>query len=169
MKGGFGRNAFSQATEQTFDRLFQYERRLTESFRFLHGVKHGDEQTKASLRLEAYGEKQRMAQAATTAPEPLTPAMDYTPIRKPARAEQAPTVELGQQLGAAYRQQDEANLAAALARADALRLKQQESRQAEKAALTPKNAPPIMPPIEKLQQEKPPELIIKRPKMGLCQ
>ena len=169
VKGGFGRNAFSQATEQTFDRTFQYERGLTESFRFLHGVKYGDEQTKASLRLEASQQKQRLAPAATAAPAPLTPVMDYTPIRKPARVEQAPTGELRQQLGAAYRQQDDANLAAALARADALRLKQEQLRQAEKAAQTPTHTPPITPPIEKSKQGKTPDLITKRPRTGLRQ
>jgi hypothetical protein len=51
--GGFERNSFSQRTEQTFDQAFTYERSLTESFRFLHCMKYGDEQAKGEMQQQA--------------------------------------------------------------------------------------------------------------------
>jgi hypothetical protein len=51
--GGFERNRFSQATEQTFDQAFSYERKLTESFRFLHCMKYGDEGAKREMQRQA--------------------------------------------------------------------------------------------------------------------
>jgi hypothetical protein len=49
VKGGFGRNNFSAAVENQFDRQFGYERPLMESFRYLHAMKHGNDQVKAEF------------------------------------------------------------------------------------------------------------------------
>jgi len=61
--GGFERNSFSQRTEQTFDQAFTYERQLTESFRFLHCMKYGDEQAKEEMQRQAAEQAQKRAQS----------------------------------------------------------------------------------------------------------
>ena len=115
--GGFERNGFSQQVEQRFDQGFGYERGLTESFRYLHGMKYGDEGLKAEL-----------SQAAT--------------VERSQRQEQARTLELSSQsrqaelqagLGQAYHQQDMRTLSQGLEQAEQIRQQLAQQRQQEEA------------------------------------
>jgi hypothetical protein len=71
VKGGFERNAFSQRVEQSFDRAFGYERSLTESFAYRHGMKYGDETLKAELSQAARLEAKPPLEAELTIADPL--------------------------------------------------------------------------------------------------
>jgi hypothetical protein len=132
--GGFERNSFSQRTEQTFDQAFHYERSLTESFRFLHCMKYGDEQAK--------GEMQRQATE-----QGLKHAQSHEPGQRVEMAEQpGQTLEnafiddLRAVLDKAYQQKDMDDLSTALATAQAERERQrveeeQKAQEARKLAL----------------------------------
>lgn len=47
---GFNRTAFSEKTEQAFDRAFDYKRSLNQSFSYFNAMKHGNVQEQAALR-----------------------------------------------------------------------------------------------------------------------
>ena len=116
--GGFERNGFSQRVEQGFDQGFGYERSLTESFRYLHGMKYGDEGLKAEL-----------SQAA---------ALERSQQREQARAlelsSQSRQAELQAGLGQAYQQSDTRTLSQALDQAEQLRQQLAQQRQQEQLA-----------------------------------
>lgn len=127
VQGGFERNGFSQRTEQAFDQGFGYARQLTESFRFLHGMKHGDAPTKAEWQRQATADAQKRAlrhELPKTASAPhlneKTPEIDFTD-------------DLRAALDQTYRQQDTQRLSQALASAQAERERQAEAK-AQKAA-----------------------------------
>lgn len=137
--GGFERNNFSQRTEQTFDQAFNYERSLTESFRFLHGMKYGDEQTK--------GELQRQAAEQAAAADRQKRAQSYEPGQR-IEMDQQPGKTLENEfaddlravLSKAYQQKDMNDLSTALATAQAEReqqrvIEEQKAEEARKVAL----------------------------------
>jgi hypothetical protein len=115
--GGFERNGFSQRVEQCFDQGFSYERSLTDSFRYLHGMKYGDEGLKAEL-----------SQAA---------ALERSQQREQARslelASQQRQAELQAGLGQAYQQQDVRTLSQGLEQAEQIRQQLAQQRQQEEA------------------------------------
>ncbi|MCK8496117.1 DUF5712 family protein [Spirosoma sp. RP8] len=115
--GGFERNGFSQRVEQCFDRGFSYERGLTESFRYLHGMKYGDGGLKAEL-----------SQAA---------ALERSQQREQARAlelaDQSRQAELQVSLGQAYQQSDARTLSQGLEQAEQIRQQLAQQRQQEQA------------------------------------
>lgn len=115
--GGFERNGFSQRVEQCFDKGFGYERGLTESFRYLHGMKYGDEGLKAEL-----------GQAA---------ALERNQQREQARSlelvSQQRQADLQAGLGQAYGQQDSRELSRALEQAEQIRQQQVLQHQQEEA------------------------------------
>lgn len=125
--GGFERNKFAQASERAFDTVTGYERSLVDSFVFKHAMKHGDETTKTAMRQaaarEQAAEKPKNAPQATNAPKIV-----LTPIVKPERQEAAKTDDLRQQLGAAYQQKDTGDLAAALAKVEQERQREEDQR-----------------------------------------
>ena len=131
--GGFERNGFSQRAEQTFDQAFSYERSLTESFRFLHGMKYGDEQAKAELQRQAAVESQKRTQQAE---QGQRVDVNQAPGKTPA-TEFADDLRVG--LGKAYQQKDVTDLGAALARVQAererQRLAQEQAEESRKQAL----------------------------------
>ena len=115
--GGFERNGFSQRVEQCFDKGFGYQRSLTESFRYLHGMKYGDE----GLKLE-------LGQAA---------ALERSQQREQARslelAAQQRQADLQSGLGQAYGQRDSRELSQALEQAEQIRQQQALARQREES------------------------------------
>ncbi|MBR8840735.1 MAG: hypothetical protein DSM106950_43900 [Stigonema ocellatum SAG 48.90 = DSM 106950] len=137
--GGFGRNSFSQRAEQTFDQAFTYERSLTESFRFLHCMKYGDEQAK--------GEMQRQAAEQAAAADRQKRAQSHEQSQRlemyqqPGKTPQNEfTDDLRASLSKAYQQKDVNDLGAALASAQAERERQrvaqeQKAEEARKQAL----------------------------------
>jgi len=132
--GGFERNNFSQRTEQTFDQAFSYERPLTESFRFLHCMKYGDEQAKGEMQRQATEQAQKRAQSHE---QGQRVEMDQQPGKTP---ENEFTDDLRATLGKAYQQKDVNDLGAALATAQAERERQrvaqeQRAEEARKQAL----------------------------------
>lgn len=157
--GGFERNSFSQRTEQTFDQAFNYERSLTESFRFLHCMKYGDEQAKGEMQRQATEQAQKRAQSHEQGQR-----VEQQPGKTP---ENEPTDDLRAVLSKAYQQKDVNELAVALATAQAERerqrvvqeqkaeevrqqaqeaakvVEQQKIAQQQKIEQTPENAPRI--------------------------
>lgn len=117
--GGFERNRFSQATEQTFDQAFSYERKLTESFRFLHCMKYGDEGAKGEMQRQATAEHQKRAQSHE--------AQMYEQPNKTPQNEFAN--DLRAVLAKAYRQKDVNELTTALASAQAERERQRVAQE----------------------------------------
>jgi hypothetical protein len=113
--GGFERNAFSQRVEQSFDQRFGYERGLTESFRYLHGMKYGDEGLKAELSQAVSLERSQQREQAQ--------ALELT--------RQQRQVELQMGLGQAYQQQDTQALSRALDQAEQLRQAQAQQERLE--------------------------------------
>lgn len=112
--GGFERNGFSQRTEQSFDRAFGYERKLSESFRFLHCMKYGDDQAKGEMQRQATeADRQKRAQQ----PELSQQVETY---QQPNRTvENGFMDDLRASLSRAYQQRDSDELSAALAKAQA--------------------------------------------------
>lgn len=164
--GGFERNGFSQRTEQSFDQAFGYARQLTESFRFLHGMKHGDEATKAEWQRQAHtaaADRQQRTQShepaqttRTHAPTPKTPEIDVTD-------------DLRAVLGQALRQRDTQQLSAALASAQAERDRQEQADE-QKAELVRKQAVEASNLAEQEKtnkEEKTQQQALKRPKINL--
>ncbi len=139
VQGGFERNGFSQRTEQAFDQSFGYARQLTESFRFLHGMKHGDAATKAEWQRQATADAQKRALSHELPKTTLTPHLtEKTP-------EIDFTDDLRAVLGQAFRQQDTQRLGQALASAQAERERQriadqQKAAEQQKAELALKQA-----------------------------
>lgn len=127
--GGFERNSFSQRTEQTFDQAFNYARSLTESFRFLHGMKYGDEQTKADMQRQAAEQVQKRSQRHE---QGQRSGVDQQPGKTP---ENESIDDLRAGLSKAYQQRDVNELNAALATAQAERERQRvaQEKQAEEA------------------------------------
>jgi Family of unknown function (DUF5712) len=129
--GGFERNQFSQRTEQTFDQTFGYDRALTESFRFLHCMKYGDEQAKGEMQREAAAqvvraEHHRHAQKLENEQMvSMYQQSDKTP-------ESEPMGDLRAGLSKAYQQKDVADLRTALTTAQGKR-KQERPVQEQKA------------------------------------
>ena len=115
--GGFERNGFSQRVEQSFDQRFSYERGLTESFRYLHGMKYGDEGLKAELSQAAALERSQQWEKAQ--------ALEL--------ASQSRQAELQVGLGQAYHQQDIHTLSQGLDQAEQLRQQLAQQRQQEQA------------------------------------
>jgi len=115
--GGFERNSFSQRVEQRFDQGFGYERRLTESFRYLHGMKYGDEGLKAELSQAAALERSQQREQAR-------------PLELASQSRQA---ELQAGLGQAYQQQDIRTLSQGLDQAEQIRQQLAQQRQQEQA------------------------------------
>jgi aminopeptidase N len=113
--GGFERNGFSQRVEQRFDQSFGYERGLTESFRYLHGMKYGDEGLKAELSQAAALERSQQREQAIGL----------------AVASQSRQAELQAGLGQAYQQADVRTLSQALDQAEQLRQQLTQQRQQE--------------------------------------
>ncbi|GAB3341750.1 hypothetical protein GCM10027299_56050 [Larkinella ripae] len=81
VKGGFERNGFSQRVEKSFDLAFGYERNLTESFAYRHGMKYGDEALKAELSQAARREAARREAAPRSVAE-LTVSDPLTGLRE---------------------------------------------------------------------------------------
>ncbi len=131
--GGFERNGFSQRTEQTFDQAFSYERKLTESFRFLHCMKYGDEQAKGEMQRQATEQAQKRAQSHE---QGQRVEMDRQPGKRP---ENDFADDLRATLGKAYRQKDVNDLGAALATAQVERERQRVAQE-QKAEETRKQA-----------------------------
>lgn len=132
--GGFERNSFSQRTEQTFDQAFTYERKLSESFRFLHCMKYGDEQAKGEMQRQAAEQAQKRAQSH----EQGQRAEMYQQPGKTPQNEFADDLRLV--LSKSYQQKDVNDLAAALASAQTERERQrvvqeQKAEEARKQAL----------------------------------
>ena len=115
--GGFERNGFSQRVEQCFDKGFGYERGLTESFRYLHGMKYGDEGLKAELNQALALEKSQQLERSQS-------------LELAAQQQQA---ELRLGLGQAYHQHDSRELSQALEQAGQLRQQLTQQRQLEEA------------------------------------
>ena len=115
--GGFERNGFSQRVEQRFDQGFGYERGLTESFRYRHGMKYGDEGLKAELSQAAALERSQQREQALGL----------------AVASQSRQAELQAGLGQAYQQADARTLSQALDQAEQLRQQLAQQRQQEQA------------------------------------
>lgn len=115
--GGFERNGFSQRVEQCFDKGFGYERSLTESFRYLHGMKYGDEGLKAELNQALALEKSQQLEHRQ--------GLELTAQRQQA------DLRLG--LGQAYHQHDSRELSGALEQAEQLRQQLDQKRQVEEA------------------------------------
>lgn len=113
--GGFERNGFSQRVEQSFDQGFGYERGLTESFRYLHGMKYGDEGLKAEL--------SQAASLARTQQQERSQTIEL--------AAQQRQVELQAGLGQAYHQQDTQTLSHALDQAEQIRQAQAHQQELE--------------------------------------
>jgi hypothetical protein len=57
--GQFDRSAFKQAAEQTFDRAFDYDRELWETFKYANTLKHGSYEQKLEMR-EAEKQEQEL-------------------------------------------------------------------------------------------------------------
>lgn len=132
--GGFERNSFSQRTEQSFDQAFGYERSLTESFRFLHCMKYGDEQAKGEMQRQAIEQAQKRAQSHEQSQQV---EMYGQPGKTP---ENEFADDLRAVLSKAYQQKDVNDLAAALATAQAERERQrvaqeQKAEEARKQAI----------------------------------
>ena len=132
--GGFERNRFSQATEQTFDQAFSYERKLTESFRFLHCMKYGDEQAKREMQRQATEEGKKRAQSHEVGQQVQTAGQ----LDKTSQSEFVS--DLRTALSKAYQQKDVNDLTTALASAQAERERQrvaqeQKAEEARKVAL----------------------------------
>ena len=132
--GGFERNSFSQRTEQTFDQAFRYERSLSESFRFLHCMKYGDEQAKGEMQRQAAEQAQKRAQSYE---QSQRLEMYQQPGKTP---ENELSDDLRAGLSKAYQQKDVNDLGAALANAQAERERQrvaqeQKAEEARKQAL----------------------------------
>jgi hypothetical protein len=125
--GGFERNSFSQRTEQTFDQAFTYERSLTESFRFLHCMKYGDEHARGEIRRQATEQAQKRAQIHEQGQQ-----VYQQPSKTP---ENEFADDLRAVLSKAYQQKDVNDLAAALATAQAERERQRvaQEQKAEEA------------------------------------
>lgn len=115
--GGFERNGFSQRVEQRFDQGFGYDRGVTESFRYLHGMKYGDEGLKAELSQAAALERSQQREQALGL----------------AVASQSRQAELQVGLGQAYQQADARTLSQALDQAEQLRQQLAQQRQQEAA------------------------------------
>jgi len=137
--GGFERNSFSQRTEQTFDQTFSYERSLTESFRFLHCMKYGDEQAKGEMQRQAAeqaaaDDRQKRAQSHEQSQRlEMYPQPGKTPENEFAD-------DLRAVLSKVYQQKDVNDLGKALASAQAERERQrvaqeQKAEEARKQAL----------------------------------
>jgi len=108
VKGGFGRNQFSATVEQQFDRQFEYERPLKESFRYLHAMKYATDQEKEALQKEAaLQEAPRKAQEASK----LFLGIQLRPL---APLSPAAHIELREQLRQGFMHQDRAALSQAL-------------------------------------------------------
>lgn len=118
--GGFERNSFSQRTEQTFDQAFTYERALTESFRFLHCMKYGEEQAKGEMQRQVAEQAQKRAQSHEQAQRA---EMYQQPGKTP---QNEFTDDLRVVLSKSYQQKDVNDLAAALATAQAERERQRQ-------------------------------------------
>ena len=56
--GQFDRVAFKQATEKRFDKMFNYERELKETFKYANTLKHGDYEQRLELKEEERKEQQ---------------------------------------------------------------------------------------------------------------
>lgn len=128
--GGFERNGFSQRTEQTFDQAFGYERPLTESFRFLHCMKYGDEQAKGEMQRQVAEQGQERAQRHEQSQRAeIYQQPGKTPENKFAD-------DLRAVLGKAYQQKDVHDLSSALASAQAERERQRvvDEQKAEEVA-----------------------------------
>lgn len=115
--GGFERNSFSQRVEQCFDQGFGYQRGLTESFRYLHGMKYGDEGLKAELNQALALEKSQQ--------------LEYRQGLELAAQQQQADLRLG--LGQAYQQHDSRELSQALEQAQQLSQQLTQQRQLEEA------------------------------------
>jgi len=132
--GGFERNGFSQRTEQTFDQAFSYERSLTETFRFLHCMKYGDEQVKGEMQRQAAAESQKRAQSHEQ-------SQQIEMSNQPGKTPKNEFIDdLRTVLTKAYHQKDVNDLTAALATAQAERERQrvaqeQKAEEARKQAL----------------------------------
>jgi hypothetical protein len=114
--GGFGRNRLSSAVERQFDQQFGYQRPLTESFRYLHTMKHGSEQAKEEITREVAflrpAFQVHRSDISHEKPE------EYKPIVKPAKAPQVDSNEaVGDLLGKMYQQKDALDLNKAIAAA----------------------------------------------------
>lgn len=120
--GGFERNSFSQRTEQTFDQAFTYERALTESFRFLHCMKYGDEQAKGEMQRQAAEQGQRRTQSHEQGQREI-----YQQHLKTSRNELTDGLQVA--LSKAYQQKDVNDLTAALATAQAERDRQRVAQE----------------------------------------
>lgn len=117
--GGFERNGFSQRVEQGFDQQFGYERSITESFQYLHGMKYGDEGLKAELQQAAVLERSQQREQA----------------RVLELAGQSRQAELQAGLGQAYQQADARTLSQALDQAEQLRTQQRQLEEARRIEL----------------------------------
>jgi hypothetical protein len=129
VKGGFGRNRFSEAVESQFDKQFDYQRPLTESFRYLHAMKYGTDQAKEALQQET------ALQKAPKKAQELSKSFLGLELRPLAKSSPAAHIELKEQLSRAFKHQDRAALSealgAALAQVDKTEQAQQEKQEKE--------------------------------------
>jgi hypothetical protein len=157
--GGFERNGFSQRTEQAFDQTFGYDRALTESFRYLHGMRYGDEPTRQQLQQEATTDAQKRAQSHDQGRR----VEMHLQVGKAPEIE--PVDDLRAALGQAYRQKDFDELGAALqlAQAERDRQRQVQEKLAEEARKhaqemnqrTEQQKQPLLPKIEQDHENAP--------------
>lgn len=143
--GGFERNGFSQRVEQRFDQGFGYERGLTESFRYLHGMKYGDEGLKAELSQAAALERNQQREQAS--------ALELSSQQR--------QTELQAGLGQAYQQQDVRTLSQGLEQAEQIRQQLAQQRQQEQVAAANRHQLEIEQ-AERLKQEQKLEQGIQR-------
>lgn len=97
--GGFERKQYSERVEQAFDQAFDYQRPLTETFRYAHTMQHGTPEQCAALRVQAIQEQQRQAVqqvvpvsalAPIVAEQPALPAQPSLVPNAPAPVQQIP-------------------------------------------------------------------------------
>lgn len=62
VKGGFDRTAFKQAAEEAFDRQFNYERRLSETFAYANVMDKGSYAERVAMRQAAEGQEKEFAE-----------------------------------------------------------------------------------------------------------
>jgi hypothetical protein len=130
VQGGFGRNAFSAAVESQFDQQFGYKRLLTESFRYLHTMKHGSEGAKTEMQQLAESLSPSKAHRSDISEAGI---ITYQTIQKSRNVSTGASNELGDVLGKVIQRKDAADLEKTLAKALAALDAQRKKPEREKS------------------------------------
>jgi hypothetical protein len=97
VRGGFDRTAFKEAAEATFDRQFNYERPLSETFRYANVMAKGSYAERMAMRQAAevqereFAERQRQQEVQRIEPQ-LTPSVAEPPALRPTIEPEPPQV-----------------------------------------------------------------------------